>query len=382
MKKIPFGKPIVSNLEFNSVVKVLKSGKYVHGLKTIEFEKSFKRFTGAKFTVSISSCTAGMHLFYLSLGLKKGDEVIVPAQTHVATAHAVEIVGAKPIFVDCECKTGNIDINKIEEKITKKTKAIVVVHFVGIPVDMIEIMRLAKRYKLAVLEDCALALGSKIKGKHVGLFGDAGVFSFYPVKHITSAEGGMLITNNKKIFENIKSKKAFGVDKSYNQRDFPGKYDVRELGLNYRMSEIHAAIGLEQMKKVKNFLKVRKKNFGFLIKKFKKFKQIAVIKNSNKSFTSSNYCLSIVFNKKNLSKRTKIIKFMNKKGLGTSIYYPKPVPLMSYYKKKYKLKSSDFKNALKISDQSIALPVGPHVNNKNLNFIEKIVKESFIVLNE
>jgi len=202
------------------------------------------------------------------------------------------------------------------------------------------------------------------------------------VKHITSAEGGMLITNNKKIFENIKSKKAFGVDKSYNQRDFPGKYDVRELGLNYRMSEIHAAIGLEQMKKVKNFLKVRKKNFGFLIKKFKKFKQIAVIKNSNKSFTSSNYCLSIVFNKKNLSKRTKIIKFMNKKGLGTSIYYPKPVPLMSYYKKKYKLKSSDFKNALKISDQSIALPVGPHVNNKNLNFIEKIVKESFIVLNE
>ena len=122
MKNFPFGKPIVNNSEFGSVLKVLKSGKYVHGKKTIEFEDKFKKFTNSKYAVSISSCTAGMHLFYLAIGIKKGDEVIVPAQTHVATAHAIEIVGAKPIFVDCELKTGNIDIDLIEKKITKKTK--------------------------------------------------------------------------------------------------------------------------------------------------------------------------------------------------------------------------------------------------------------------
>lgn len=376
MKKIPFGKPIVSNLEINSVVEVLKSGKYVHGKKTIEFENSFKNFTKAKYAVSVSSCTAGMHLFYLALGLKKGDEVIVPAQTHVATAHAVEIIGAKPIFVDCEVKTGNIDIREIEKKINKRTKVIAVVHFLGIPANMIKIKDLAKKYNLAVLEDCALAIGSKIKNKHVGLFGDAGVFSFYPVKHITSAEGGMLITNNKKIYEQIKSKKAFGVDKSYDQRDFPGKYDVKDLGLNYRMSEIHAAIGLEQMKKINNFLKIRQKNFNFLLRKFIKLKDVFILKNNDRNFLSSNYCLSIVFNKINISNRTKIINYLNKKGLGTSIYYPKPVPLMSYYKKKYKYNSLNFKNANIISEQSIALPVGPHINNKSLNFIQKVVKES------
>ena len=266
MKKItiPFGKPKINKLEFRSVSNVLKSGKYVHGKKTDEFEKLFKKFTKANNAVTVSSCTAGMHLFYFNAGITKGDEVIVPAQTHVATAHAVELVGAKPVFIDCELQTGNIDINKIEKKISKKTKAIVVVHFLGIPVDMNKVLRIAKKYNLLVLEDCALALGSKINSKHVGLFGDAGVFSFYPVKHITTAEGGMLITNNRKVAERIKSKKAFGVDKNYNQRNFPGKYDVKELGLNYRMSEIHAGIGVEQMKKLSDFLEIRRINFYHL----------------------------------------------------------------------------------------------------------------------
>ena len=380
MKSIPFGKPLVSTKEFNSVLKVLKSGKYVHGKKTLEFEKNFKKLTGAKYAISLSSCTAGMHLFYLSQGIKEGDEVIVPAQTHVATAHAIEIVGAKPVFVDCELRTGNINTDKIVEKISKRTKAIAVVHFLGIPVNMEKILKIAKKYNLLVLEDCALAVGSKIKKKHVGLYGDAGVFSFYPVKHITSAEGGMLITNDRKLYDLVKSKKAFGVDKSYNQRDFPGKYDVKDLGINYRMSEIHAAIGYEQMKKVNNFLRLRRKNFDFLYKKLKIFKDLFILKNYDKSFTSSNYCLSIILKKKNISKRIKFIKYLNNSGIGTSIYYPKPVPLMTYYKKKYKYRDKDFKNSSVISEQSIALPVGPHINKKNLNYICKKVAECIGIL--
>ena len=375
IKNLPFGKPIVSNSEFNSVIKVLKSGKYVHGNKSTDFEDSFRKFTNSKYAVSLSSCTAGMHLFYLSLGIKKGDEVIIPAQTHVATAHAIEIVGAKPIFVDCELATGNIDINQIESHITKKTKAIVVVHFIGIPVDMNKIKAIAKKYKLIVLEDCALSLGSKIGKKHVGNFGDAGVFSFYPVKHITSAEGGMLITNKKKIYNLVKSKRAFGVDKNYNQRDFPGKYDVKNLGLNYRMSEIHAAIGLEQIKKIKNFLKLRKRNFKYLYNKLKKFNCIDILKNTNKSFISSNYCMAVILKNNFFKNRTKIIKALNKNGIGTSIYYPKPVPHMNYYKKQYNLNQNKFKKASVISYQSIALSVGPHLRIKDLNYVVNKLKK-------
>lgn len=377
MKNIPFGKPIINHGEFRAVNKVLKSGKYVHGKKSIEFENNFKFFTKSKFAVTVSSCTAGMHLFYFINGIKKGDEVILPAQTHVATAHAIELVGAKPIFVDSEIQTGNINISKIERLITKKTKAISIVHFLGIPVNMIEIKKIAKKYKLLLLEDCALALGSKVSKKHVGLFGDAGVFSFYPVKHITSAEGGMVITNNKKLAEKIKSVKAFGVDKNYNQRNFPGKYDVKELGFNYRMSEIHASIGVEQMKKLNFFLKQREKNFLYLFKALSKNENFFIISNKNKKILSSNYCMSIILKKDNYN-RTLIIKNLNKNGIGTSIYYPKPVPLMSYYKKKYNYKNSEFINALKISERSISFPVGPHLKKSDLNLmikkINKIIK--------
>ena len=345
----------------------------MHG-KISRFENNFKFFTKSKFAVTVSSCTAGMHLFYFINGIKKGDEVILPAQTHVATAHAIELVGAKPIFVDSELQTGNLDISKIERLITKKTKAISIVHFLGIPVDMIAIKKIAKKYKLLLLEDCALALGSKVSKKHVGLFGDAGVFSFYPVKHITSAEGGMVITNNKKLAEKIKSVKAFGVDKNYNQRNFPGKYDVKELGFNYRMSEIHASIGVEQMKKLNFFLKQREKNFLYLFKALNKNKNFFIISNKNKKILSSNYCMSIILKKNNYN-RTSIIKNLNKNGIGTSIYYPKPVPLMSYYKKKYNYKNSEFKNALKISERSISFPVGPHLKKSDLNsMIKKINK--------
>ena len=143
------------------------------------------------------------------------------------------------------------------------------------------------------------------------------------------------------------------VDKNYNQRNYPGKYDVRELGLNYRMSEIHASIGAEQIKKIKKFLKIRKKNFNFLINKLKDIKNIKILKNKNENFLSSNYCMSLILDKKISMKRNKIIRFLNDNGIGTSIYYPKPVPLMSYYKKKYKHKSKSFKNASIISDKSI-----------------------------
>lgn len=378
MKKISFGNPILGKKELKSISEVLKSKLLVHGPVSKKFEKEFSNFTKSSMSVSVSSCTAGMHLIYFTAGIGNGDEVIVPAQTHVATAHAVELAGAKAIFVDCEKDTGNIDITKIENKITKKTKAICVVHFVGIPVDMKKINDLAKKYKLLVIEDCALALGSKINNKHVGLFGDFGVFSFYPVKHMTTAEGGMIISKNKKFYKSLVLNRAFGVNKNFSERKISGMYDCEQLGFNYRMSEVHSSIGVEQLKKLKSFIKKRIINYYYLKKKLNEFKNIKILDKKNKNFFASYYCLTFYLKNKSTKFRNNIIQYLNSLSIGCSIYYPQPVPRMLYYKQKYGYKSKNYLNSELISDSSISLPIGPHINLKDLDYIHNSLKKVLI----
>ena len=375
MIKYPFGKPIFdNNLYMSSIKKILNSGKLVHGSNLEEFENSFKKFTKAKDAISVSSCTTGMQLFYNVLQISNGDEVIVSSQTHVATAHAIESCGAKPIFIDSEKDTGNIKIDDIEKRINKKTKAITIVHYLGNPVDMEKIKNLAKKYNLYILEDCALALGAKIKKKHVGLFGDAGFFSFYPVKHMTTGEGGMIIIKNKKFSKIIRKMRAFGYNKNLNQRKIPGQYDVDTFGFNFRMGEINASIGINQLKNLKKFHYIRKKNYNFLLKNLKNFKSFNILKHlDDNKYQSAYYCFSLILNDKIKNKRKQLIKNLNKMGLGTSIYYPKPVPLLKYYKKKYGFKDVNFKNSNVISENSICLPIGPHLSIKDLKEIIKIL---------
>ena len=193
---------------------------------------------------------------YINLGIHGHEmEVIVPALSHVASAHSIEYNGAKPIFVDVDLNTGNIDTNLIEDKINEKTKAICVVHFAGLPVDMEKILILSKKYNLKVIEDCALGIGAKFQKKRMLVFfGDYSSFSFYPVKHITTAEGGMLVAKNKTDVEKISKLKAFGYDRNLNNRKVPGLYDVNLLGYNFRMNEIQAAIGTCQLKQIDSFL--------------------------------------------------------------------------------------------------------------------------------
>lgn len=369
--KIPFGKPLIGNAEKKAVQRVLSGNILVHGPRTLEFENIFSKFTKSPFSVSVSSCTAGMHLVYFTLGIGVGDEVIVPAQTHVATAHAVELTGAKAVFVDSNFEDGNIDINKIEKSISKKTKAIAIVHYLGIPADMNKINKIAKKYNLFVIEDCALALGSSIDNKHVGLFGDVGVFSFYPVKHITTTEGGMIISKNRNLIKKLRLKKAFGVNKTFSERKIPGSYDCMTLGFNYRMSELNAVIGIEQVKKFPFFLKKRKKNFEHLSFLLRDLKNIRVIDSGNKISKNSHYCLAILLDKKIYKFRMQIVKKLNNLGIGTSIYYPQPVPRMKYYKNKYHYDKKKFKNAEIFSDASICFPVGPHLNENHMSFIAK-----------
>ena len=248
-----------------------------------------------------------MHLFYFALGIGRGDEVIVPAQTHTATAHAVELAGAKPVFIDCDSSTGNIDPQKIQEKISKKTKAICVVHFLGIPVDMKKINSIAKKNKLFVLEDCALSLGASYNKGPTGLLGDAGVFSFYPAKH-HYGEGGVLITKNKKIFDRIKLLKSLGINKTFLERKTPGIYDAIEVGFNYRMSEIHASIGVKQIEKINKFIQQRKKNFHFLKKILQKNKNIYILDAAIKNLKIVSI-MNVILSKRLSKNRMKIIKY-------------------------------------------------------------------------
>lgn len=375
--QIPFAKPIIGKKEIISVNKVLLSGILIHGQETVDLEENFKKLTGAKYALTVSSCTAGMHLYFFSINLKKGDEVIVSSQSHVATAHAIELTGAKPIFVDSDPYTGNIDLKKIEKKITKKTKAISIVHYLGVPVDMYALKKIAKKFNLKILEDCAIALGSTLNSKHVGLFGDVGVFSFHPVKLMTSGEGGMIITNSKKIYDKLKYIRSFGVNKNFSARKLPGLYDCNFLGFNYRMSEVHAAIGNIQVKKLKNFISIRKRNYEFLESKVKKLNNIfdIAINRNNKKINISYYCLHVILKNKYAKKRHSIVAFLNKFGIGTSIYYPHPIPRLNYYKKKYGYNKNDFKFSEVLSDHSISLPIGPHINKTHLNYIYKCLKK-------
>ncbi len=374
--KIPFGKPLIDRTEIKLVNEVLRSPILTHGEKAITFEKEFSKFTNCNNCTTTSSCTSALHLSYLAIGLTKGDEVILPAQTHVATAHTVEITGAKPVLVDAD-KNGNINIDLIKQKINKKTKCITIVHFLGLPVDMYKILKLAKKYKLSVVEDCALALGAKIGKKHVGTFGDFGCFSFYPAKHITTGDGGMLIAKSKKNIMLVKKLKGFGVDKTFKERKTPGVYDVKYLGLNFRLSETQAAMGIAQMKKLSKILKLRERNFHLLQHKLNNIENLKVLRTgSNSKFKSAYYALNIVLSKNLIKKRKYLINKLKLNGIGTSIYYPKIISDLTYYKKKYKIKDANFPNAKKISYECITLPIGPHINLAGINYIANRLKKN------
>jgi perosamine synthetase len=368
-RQIPFGRPIIGEAERAAVMEVLSGHILVHGPRATAFEDAFAAWTGAPYAVSVSSCTAAMHLVYFVLGLGPGDEVIVPAQTHAATAHAVELTGARAVFVDSERQTGNIDIAAIDAHITARTRAIAVVHYLGVPVDMAAVNAVAGRHGLFVLEDCALAFGSKCDGVHAGLLGDVGCFSLYPVKHITTAEGGLIVTRDKALADKLRHARAFGVDRHMGERKIPGVYDVTALGFNYRMNEIEAALGIEQVKRLDDILARRAANYAVLDGRLREHPLIELFAPAGNRDTSSYYCLNVLLNPPAAEARFEVVSRLNQKGVGTSIYYPEPVPLMTYYREKYGYVAEPFANAARISHQSIALPVGAHLDGDDMGYI-------------
>ena len=375
-KYIQFGKPLIGENEKFNVTDVLSGSQFVHGEYARSFENNFSKRIGVKNSITTSSCTAALHLALHANKININNEVIVPAMSHVATAHCVEYQGAKPVFVDIDKKTGNIDLDQLEIALSNNNiKAINLVHFLGIPCDVNKIKKICKGKDIIIIEDCALALDASLDNIKVGTLGDVGCFSFYPTKHITTGEGGMLTTNNQIIANKVRKMKAFGYDNSLGERKIPGIYDVLDLGYNYRMSEFHAAIGLAQLKKLGKFLKIREENYDYLHKELKDIEEIYIPNENNKRFKSSRYCLNIILSEKICSIRNTMIQNLKNRNIGVSVHYPKAIPHFKYYKDKYSFSENDFPVAKWYAEGTISLPIGPHLNLDDMVSIKDAVKD-------
>ena len=372
MQKIQFSGPDITKKDIELVVSTIDGGWLTHGVHTRAFEKQFCDFTDAPFATTVSSCTAGLHLSCLALGLGPGNEVIVPAQTHVATAHSVEYTGATAVFADVDPLSGNICHKDALNKVTNATKAIIPVHMGGLPCDMSKLTSICDAHGLFLIEDCAHSLGSTFDNTHVGNFGVTGCFSFYPTKQITTGEGGMVISRSEKFISHIRKLKAFGIDSDPDKRDIPGMYDVTMLGYNYRMTDFQAALGAGQLARYGDNLEARKVNAK---KYINYFENIHGIKYLNYDEGNSYFLFQIVLDEQ--FERNQIVKKLKEKGIGVSIHYATPVPLMSYYKNRYRFSEEDFPGAVRYGRQVISLPVHSKLREGDVenicNTLEKVL---------
>ena len=364
MRKIPFSSPDIQDSDLQAVESVIRSGWLAHGKYSERLEELFCKYTGAKYATTVSNCTAGLHLSCLAARFGPGDEVIVPAQTHTATAHAVEYTGAKAVFGDVDLLSGNIALEELDRKLTDKTKGIIPVHMAGYPCDMEKIKIFCQKHNLILIEDCAHAIGTNFNGIHTGNFGITGNFSFYPTKQITTGEGGIVISNDKSIINEIKKLKAFGIDTPPKLRTKPGVYDVQGLGYNYRMTDFQAALGVGQMERYGENVTGRRKNAKLYCKILKEINEISFTEYSD---DHSYFLFQIILDKP--IDRDRILMGLKENGVGVSIHYATPVPLMSYYKNKYGYKDKDFPNAVHYGNQSISLPVHAKLTESDIEYI-------------
>lgn len=359
--QIPFGRPNIGDDEIAAVTEVLRSGTLVHGEQTHAFEEAFAARIGVRHAIAVSSCTAGLHLALFARGIGAGHRVVVPAMTHVATAHVVELQGATPVFVDVDPSTGNLDVEALAAVADDGIDAIMPVHYLGLPCDMRAIDDVARKTGAMVIEDCALAVGASYDGRSAGSLGACGSFSFYPVKHMTSIEGGMVTTDDDDLAASIRKRRAFGYNRDLTQRTRPGIYDVDVLGFNYRMNEVEAAVGVVQLGKLDEWLTQRQRNHDVIAEALAGVSGLTVFPTVKGAARSSHYCLNLVLPRDGSVNRDRVQDCLTERGIGTSIHYPAAVPMFTYYRERYGYRPGQFPVAEWLGSQTISLPVGPHL---------------------
>lgn len=360
---IPIADPLIGNEELKNVIKAVRSGWISSKGKFIqEFEEEFAHFCGVKYGIAVSNGTAALHLALTALGIGQGDEVIIPTLTFIATANAVNYTGAKPVFVDSHPDYWCIDPRKIEKKITKRTKAIIPVHLYGHPCDMDQIMRIAKKYNLLIIEDSAEAHGAEYKGKRVSSFGEINCLSFYGNKIITTGEGGICLTNDKKLSKNMRILRDHGMD--------PGRrYWHEKIGFNYRMTNMQAAIGVAQMKRIEKLIEAKRKIAFSYNKIFKKIPGINIPPEMN--FARSVYWMySILLDDRFRMDRDKLMIKLIENGVECRpLFYP------IHALPPYRL-SEKFPIAEAISRRGISLPSAATLRKSDIEKICKIISNS------
>ena len=369
--RVPFVLPEITNEDKRVILATLNQNLLTDGPKLKEFENKFAKFAGAKYAIGVSNATAALQLSLKAIGIGKGDQVIVPDLTFVASINAILFTGATPVIVDIDKEDYNISIDSIKKSLTKKTKAIMPVHFAGKSCKMYEIQTIARKNNLKIIEDCAHAIGGKLNKKHVGTFGDAGCFSFYPTKNLTTFEGGMVITNSKKISETIKTLRNHGITKSYQDRFTKGKpweYDVSIPGYNYRLDEIRATLGISQLKRItQNNLK-RKKAALYYNSRLKNTKSIITPK-ILKDEDHACHLYVLKFKRQGKFSRDNLFTKLLKNGIRSSVHY-KPLHTFTAYKKNAKI-FDDLINTKKIYKEIISLPLYPQITRKQQDLVLK-----------
>ncbi len=379
---IPFARPSIDREEIESITEVLKSGWLTTGKVTAKFEEEFADFIGARYALALNSATAGLHLSLEAIGVKEGEYVITSPFTFAATAEVIRYLGADPLFADIEEKTGNLDPKEVKKTILKNKKqigAIIPVHFAGLPCEMEEIKEIAQKENIPIVEDAAHSFPvrvteGKYKDKFVGTLGETGVFSFYVTKPITTAEGGMLVTDNLRIAERVKIMRLHGIDRDvfdrYTSKKASWIYDVVAPGYKYNMTDLAASIGIVQLKKANILLKKRRELAQRYIEKLSgyDFLEPPVYREDH-----AWHLFVILLNLEKLKiSRDEFMKKLRKRGIGCSLHFI-PLHIMTYYKKRYGYKREDFPVSYRRFLRSISLPLYPNLTEEEVDFISQTV---------
>ncbi|MGB3459350.1 MAG: UDP-4-amino-4,6-dideoxy-N-acetyl-beta-L-altrosamine transaminase [Halobacteriota archaeon] len=376
MKYIPYGHQWIDEEDIEEVVKVLKSDWITTGPKIEEFENALCRYIGCKYAVAVNSGTSALDIVVQTLNLLKGSEVITTPFTFVATTNAILYNNLKPVFADIEKDTRNINPDEIRKGITDKTKAIIYVDYAGHPCDIEEIKEIAEDHDLYLIADASHAIGSEYKGEKTGNFADMTVFSFHPVKHITTGEGGVVVTNNEEFDERLKMLRNHGIDKSALDRFGPKAgwaYDLKLLGRNYRITDFQAALGISQLKKLDEFLRRRAE----IVKRYNEaFEAVPEIETPIvKSHVKQAWHIYTIL--LNGMDRDEFFSKMRERNIGVNVHYI-PIYRFSYYQEQFNINPSDFPVTEEVFSKIVTLPLFPKMTEDEVLNVIEIVKESII----
>ena len=376
MKNIPYSHQHIDQDDINSVVEALKSDFLTQGPRVKEFEESLVEYCRARFAVAFSSGTAALHGAYFAAGLGEGDEIITSPMTFLATSNAALFLGARPVFVDIEPKTGNIDPHLIEKAITDKTKAIVPIHFSGHPVELARIAEIAQKQNLVVIEDACHALGAKYLDTRIGdcKYSNMAVFSFHPVKSITTGEGGAVLTNSEELYKKLAMFRQHGVTKDRtafknDDMDWGQWYhEMHYLGYNYRLTDIHSALGISQLKKLDGFIQSKREIVAAYAQAFKNtpFFDLPIEKDGVKSAW---HLYPIRLKDKFIKKKVELFSNLRKRGLWVQVHYI-PVHLQPYYQQ-IGYKKGLCPNAEDFYKREISIPLYPTMSDDDVEYVVK-----------